>query len=350
MSFNKKLISLILAFVMVLVALPLTDLRSYATDPSDFTYAVISENDKTAELTGYTGSGGDVVIPSTIDGYTIISIGDATFGTDEPNFSIVSLSIPSSIDSISVFALAFLANCSSFSVDSNNTTYSSFEGVLYNKNKTELVRYPAQRNLASFDIVSTVTSIGFAAVSFSNLSEIIVPYGVRSITDFAFAYSSVIERIVLPDSLIYLGGDSFDLCSQLNEVVLPTSLDTINSFVFYGCSSLYSLVIPDNITSINSDAFAVSGLTTIYGVSGSYAESFANNNSYTFIDIGTLTKGDMNNDNLANPSDIDIMLQLASGNQSATAIQLNLGDLNNDGVVDGFDAAALDRKVYENVD
>ncbi|MCR4563175.1 MAG: leucine-rich repeat protein [Clostridiales bacterium] len=348
MSFNKKLISLILAFVMVLVALPLTDLRSYATDPSDFTYAVISENDKTAELTGYTGSGGDVVVPSTIDGYTVISLDATAFG--EENTSIESVYFPGCIESINPMSLAILFACSEFIVDVNNSSYCTYDGVLYSKDGETIVRYPCAKSGLSYSVRSGVETIGFAAFLFSELQEISIPNGVENILQYGFGYNSNLVSITMPNTLISLGEDSFEGCTSLESVSLSTSLSQLGAYSFYGCTSLCDLMIPSSISFIDEGVFDDSGLTTIYGVSGSYAESFANNNNYTFIDIGTLTKGDMNNDNLANPSDIDIMLQLASGNQSATAIQLNLGDLNNDGVVDGFDVAALDRKVYENVD
>ena len=75
----KKTLSIILAVLMVITALPLTAITSFATTSGDFEYSVISSRDKTCEITKYKGSATNLAIPSTLDGYSVTSIGYESF-------------------------------------------------------------------------------------------------------------------------------------------------------------------------------------------------------------------------------------------------------------------------------
>ena len=77
MQKTRKFLSVILAIMMVLLSVfPIT---VSAITSGDWTYSVISEENKTAQITGYSGTATDLKIPSIIDGYTITSIGDEAF-------------------------------------------------------------------------------------------------------------------------------------------------------------------------------------------------------------------------------------------------------------------------------
>ena len=125
----------------------------------------------------------------------------------------------------------------------------------------------------------------------------------------------------------------------------------INNKAFAECENLTSVIIPSSVTTIAYDAFdGCSSLTTIYGTSGSYAQTFANNNSYTFIDLDSLLVGDINADGLVNGKDINSLAEIAVGITGCSAIQKYIGDFNSDGVIDGFDVALLDKYVYKDID
>ena len=95
-------------------------------------------------------------------------------------------------------------------VDPANTDYSSADGVVYNKNKTTLVRYPRGKTGTTFTIPNTVTSIG---------------------------------------------DGTFNRCTSLTSVTIPNSVTSIGRNSFYGCTSLTSIIIPDSVTSIGIIAF-----------------------------------------------------------------------------------------------
>ena len=93
----KKLLSVLLVTALVLAALPLTALPAAAVTSGDFEYAILSNTDKTCEITGYTGSATALAIPSKLYGYTVTSIGWYAF---EDCTALTSVTIPNSVTSI----------------------------------------------------------------------------------------------------------------------------------------------------------------------------------------------------------------------------------------------------------
>lgn len=274
----------------------------------------------------YTGNETDVVIPSEINGETITKIDDSAF---EECLSIKTVSIPDSIAEIGYNTFAFCENlktvyigtgltdihgscfegCDSLSgiyVDSNNNYLMSENNVLYNKNKTALIKYPAQKTDANFQISNTVTNIyDFAFESCASLKNVVIPYGVTDIGNSAFYCCAKLDNIEIPDSVIYIGGWAFygtayyndksnwdnetlymgkfllhskakgsysikegtvNICdgaflndedvSKLTSVKIPNSVTSIGNSAFYACKNLTNIVIPNSAICIKAFAFA----------------------------------------------------------------------------------------------
>ncbi|MBP3417115.1 MAG: leucine-rich repeat domain-containing protein, partial [Spirochaetaceae bacterium] len=121
---------------------------------------------------------------------------------------LTSISIPEGVTTIGAGAFQ---GCSSLdiSVNEDNTTYSSEDEMLLNKEKTILIAYPSAKE--------TVTN---------------VPTSVKTIDEYAF-----------------------DSCSGLTSISIPSSVTSIGNYAFYGCSSLTSISIPSSVTSIGNHAF-----------------------------------------------------------------------------------------------
>ena len=139
----------------------------------------------------------------------------------------------------------------------------------------------------------------------SSLTEIIIPDGVTSIGSNAFQNCTSLASVRIPNSVTSLGTYIFDGCSLLTDVALGKGLTTIPSYMFSNCESLKNIKIPYNVatigsyaflndtafteitiprktTAINSNAFSYPGKLNIYGISGTYAETFANENNIKF--------------------------------------------------------------------
>ena len=200
-------------------------------EEGDFEYT-ISEGEVT--ITHYNGSGGDVIIPGTIEGLPVTCIGIAAFiycdsliSVQIPGSvriieaqafqrcdSLTNVSIPEGVTSIgdsafancdslanvhlpaslldfSIYAFYSCFGLRSIEVSPNNQNYSSIDGVLFNKSKTELISFPSL-NSFWYSIPDSVTSIGDSAFEYSSLEGVFIPDGVTRIGKWALGVSQIL--------------------------------------------------------------------------------------------------------------------------------------------------------------
>ena len=170
--------------------------------------------------------------------------------------SLASVIIPDSVTSIGDDAFLGCISLKSIEISDNNKNYSSVDGVLFNKNKSVLVIYPAGKTDSVYSIPNSVTSIGNSAFSeCTNLSNITITDSVISIGDFAFSNSTSLRSVTIPDSVTIIGVSAFYDCKNLINVTLPDSITSIDYSVFSDCTSLTNITIPDSVTSIGDYAF-----------------------------------------------------------------------------------------------
>lgn len=81
----------------------------------------------------------------------------------------------------------------------------------------------------------------------------------------AFAWSTHIISVTLPDSITSIGSNAFVGCDNLKQIILSKHITTIDDYAFSG-SGLTEIVIPDSLVSLNLSAFDDCNLTTIYYV------------------------------------------------------------------------------------
>ena len=154
----------------------------------------------------------------------------------------------------------------SVNVSSNNKNYSSKDGVLYNKDKTELIRYPKNKtDLTTFTVPETCKKIcDYAFSGCSSLTNITIPSSVKEIGNNAFSGCSALESIEIPIGISTIGTYAFQNCKKITNIVIPEGVTTIGSGAFSGCSALTSITIPSSVKSIKSGAFRMcNALTSI---------------------------------------------------------------------------------------
>ena len=160
---------------------------------------------------------------------SLVSIGSGAFDNCT---SLISVELPDNAI-ISSDTFKECKNLSDIVISDTNNNYIVKNGILYNKNMTRILCYPAGIKDTEFSVPDTVKTIG----------------------DFAFYGAKVLESINIPDSVTNIGTDAFGECSGLKEAVIPDSVTTMGEAVFYKCTSLEKVKLSVNITSPNPAVF-----------------------------------------------------------------------------------------------
>ena len=181
--------------------------------------------DKTVKISYYKGTDDEVVIPESIDGYTVKAIGSGAFTKS----TLKKVHIPSTVTDIDTLAFA---ECS------------SLETVVLEKG---------------------IKNIGPGAFyGCDNLTALALPEGLEKIDAAAFAGCTSLQSVLFPESLKTIGAGAFCYCSSLAELNLPSSLEVIEDLAFAACLSLESLYIPDSVSVLGNAAFGICPIKSVY--------------------------------------------------------------------------------------
>ena len=163
-------------------------------------------------------------------------------------------------------------------VDPESPYFVSLNGIIYNKEMTEILFYPSSSQQAVFTLPESVKKIGSSVFEKSpcllriltaddaagiddvteeseGLQVLILPDQVEEIGDDAFGWCYHLKSVTLPKGLKRIGGGSFFGCEDLEEISLPEGLLQIGQSAFLNCKNLPAITIPDSVTSIGKTAF-----------------------------------------------------------------------------------------------
>ena len=218
----------------------------------------------------------------------VTSIGNSAF---QGCSSLTSVDLPDTITSIGDSAFRNCSSLTSINVDSSNNSYCSEDGILYNKEKSILIKYPeGKKDATSYIVPEGVTSIGDSAFqNCSSLTSIEIGEGVTSIGSSTFSGCSKLTSIEIPEGVTSIGNSAFYNCSSLTSIEIPEGVTSIGNSAFQSCSSLTSIEIPEGVTSIGYNAFyRCSSLTSIEipeGVTSIGNQAFYNCSKLTSIEL-----------------------------------------------------------------
>ncbi|AQR95885.1 leucine-rich repeat domain-containing protein [Clostridium saccharoperbutylacetonicum] len=231
---------------------------------------------QTGEIVAYLGSDSNVEIPTKIDNVIVTSIGyeafykysnlkNITIPSDiikigEAAFygctNLRSVNIPASVKMIGDKSFSDCFALTNISVDNDNTNFKSINGVLYSKDETNILCYPAAKDDTNYTISNSTTIIGrYAFSKATKLTNIVIPNSVKTIGYRAFEGCTGLTEISIPDSVTSIVNSAFIGCTNLTRVTLPKGLTTIESSIFADSDSLISVTIPNSVTSIGMCSF-----------------------------------------------------------------------------------------------
>lgn len=124
----------------------------------------------------------------------------------------------------------------------------------------------------------------------TEIDTIVVGEGITSIGEGAFTAFRRLKEVSLPETLSVIGASAFLSCEGLENITLPDRVIKIEGGAFVGCENLKVISIPGNTYKISEDAFYNCFDLTIQGISGSYAEKFANEAGIPFRNERALPK------------------------------------------------------------
>lgn len=303
-----------------------TDLEIYKTDKGKFELWRL--RDGTYEIMSYSGSDTILRIPDTVKGYPVTTV--SPYMLSEVNSTVKELVLPRELECINGKYLEKFSTLEKVSIN-NGTKYISENGILFNKDKTELIYYPIKKTGTSYTIpesVRTICSSAFLNNKF--ISNVYLHDGIKAIHYSAFEGCTSITSIKLPSNLETLGmsvfrasgiksitipakvtvlsESTFENCKNLSSIELNSGLLYISGNAFKGCSNLTNLTIPSSVKKIDADAlcgasklktlkalnksmeyspYALNDLkgVTLYGYAGSTTETYAKEYGFIFIKL-----------------------------------------------------------------
>ena len=133
------------------------------------------------------------------------------------------------------------------------------------------------------DNLNIIGTLSFADCT--SMENIVIPKSVTVIESAAFSGCESLTAITIPDNVKVLNNGTLNGCKNLKSVTLPNALTSIDAHVFGYCTNLKTVVIPVSVSSIHVAVFTGNDVTTISGVAGSYAQTWANQNDREFVII-----------------------------------------------------------------
>ena len=377
----KKFISVFLSLAMVLTmfaSTPLTALAEVYETIDGITYYVDTETGE-AEVNDANALITTANILSEVNGYKVTIIGVDAF---KDCTALTTVTIPDSVITVGGWAFSGCKSLTAVTIPNSVTSIAnnafemctSLTEITIPDSVTE-ISYRAFSNcvaLTEITISDSVTSFA-GGMTFYNTAyyndETNWENGVLYIGDYLVAAKKTHDEesdndikvvdlevkgnYTIKDGTNLIADSAFECCNSLTSVTIPDSVTNIGSWAFRSCTSITTVTIPNSVTNIGEEAFGyyydyydlvykkVENFT-IYGYADTAAETYANKNGFTFIELEQgqpKFKGDTNGDGKISVADArKLVVAIAKGDTQAL---LEFGDVNGDGKISVADARKI---------
>ena len=252
-----------------------------------WTYTLDEENHAT--ITGYNGSAGTILVPATIDGYTVTAIGSNAFKNKttlrtvtvsdtivtvgnsafDGCTNLVIIDLPDSVTDIGHYAFA-RSGLTSLILPKH--VESLGYGILLGNTGVKELTIPKTVNsvgLANINIRAEIINDFYSGyqdigvLTMSGVEKLTFEQGTTAILIRIAQKAPYLKEVVIPDTVTRIIDNAFESCLALETINIPNSVTKIGEGAFSRCSALTAIDLPDSVTDINTGAFANSGLTTV---------------------------------------------------------------------------------------
>ena len=183
---------------------------------------------------------------------SLISIGEMAFC----NTGLTSVELPKNLQSFDVSTFQNCVALESLQIDEENPHFTSVDNVVFSEDMKTLVYYPNFKKDTAYQIPAQVTTIGERAFSGSRLQNVYFPAGLQYIEKSAFANCQYLKQIQIPDGIQRIDVLAFKDCTALTSVMLGKGLEELPRLCFNGCNKLQSVILPDGLKKIASGCFS----------------------------------------------------------------------------------------------
>lgn len=234
---------------------------------------IFTTNNGAITITQYTGPGGDVTIPDTVNGLPVTTVGQAafyqvssltsvTFGTNVTTIannaifqcpSLASVTIPASVTNIGTGPMIDCKSLAAISVSPSNSHYTNVDQVLFNSPQSSLIEFPGGIG-GSYTLPATVTNIGQAFIGnslttisvsaantiFTNLAGVLTD---KRRTQLISYPGSAPGSYTVPSNIVTIVSAAFEYSAGVTGVTIGTNVTSIGLFAFYDCPNLAAISV-----------------------------------------------------------------------------------------------------------
>lgn len=153
--------------------------------------------------------------------------------------SLSKIHIPSTVYNIGSGPFRGCERLCAISVEAKSRYFKSVNDILFNKNKSTLICYPAKKDKYEYEIPDSVTVIAdWAFCECTKLSKVVIPDSVNEIGEGAFYKCTSLKSLTIPDSVVKIEDTAFRGCSNLENIIIPKTVKEFGWGLFNGCENI----------------------------------------------------------------------------------------------------------------
>lgn len=352
----KKSVSFILVFVMIISCI----LSVNAKENLLYEYEV--KDGVGAIITGYNGTSTELFIPDSIDGYTVVGIGDDAFDWCE---YVTKVTIPQTVKTIGNNAFFCCTSLVSVNlpdslefIGDNAFNGTSIDSVVIPESVKIIGDFAFSTNrIREVVIPKSIKRISMGMFMGCNqLEKVTIPDSVTEIGNNAFYECTGIKNIAIPNSVVRIGDSAFSQCKKLEVISVPESVEYIGNYSFYYCKKLKKITIPNPYCEIYDSKDTIPQSIEITGYINSTAHKYAKKYGMNFVSLGEIPDrfniifGDVDGDKLVSVMDATAIQQYKAQKIELDSNAIKAADTDKDSEISVMDATRIQLYIAKKID